>query len=478
MVPEHLRYGGGVSASVFNPTIAVVLVIVGVLMWVLPQKKVIVPFLLASILIPYDQILVVAGFHFPPLRILLFFGMVRIFFLKGRGNWTIFSGGQNGIDKALILLTIVTGVAGVLLFQTGQATAYEFGEAYSALGTYFLLRCLVRDQDDVIRIIRILCLIVVVLGGVMVFEQLTRGWNPYALLGGARARAFATDMGRDGRVRAMGSFSQPILAGTFAAVVLPMAWGLWVTEGKYRFTATMGLIGAIVMMITCNSSTPLMGLAAGLVAICLWPVRNMTRLIRWGIVAGLIALQTVMTSPVYHIITHFDFSGSSYHRYELIHQTIGHFWEWWFIGTNHNMDWGWDMWDTADQYVQTAVNGGLLALILFITIIVLGFKYLGRARRTANDNKRAFFCWTLGSALFVYTMAFLGISLWDQSVLAWYALLAFIATVAVPKRVTETLPQVQVARTTGESLALQPADRLASRWAPSRRPVQNWRRTG
>ncbi len=435
MVPEHLRFGGGVSATVFNPAVAVVLIFAGVLMWVLPQKKVIVPFLLAFILIPYDQILVVAGLHFPSLRILILFGMIRIFFLKGRGQWNLFSGGLNGVDKALILLTVVSAVAGVLLFQTSQAFAYQLGEAYAALGTYFLLRCLVRDHDDVIRVIRVLSFIVIVLAGVMVFEQLSRGWNPYALLGGARAGAFAADMGRDGHVRAMGSFSQPILAGTFAAVVLPLFLGLWVTERRHRLSATIGVIGAMVMVLASNSSTPLIGLLAGIMGLFLWPVRNMTRIIRWGIASVLVSLQLVMKAPVYNLITRFDISGSSYHRYELIDQSVRHFWEWWLIGTNNNINWGWDMWDLANQYVQTAMNGGLLGLIFFIAIIVYGFKYLGRARRATSDKKQAIFFWALGAALLAYTVAFFGISLWDQSVVLWYALLASIAAVAAPQSV-------------------------------------------
>jgi hypothetical protein len=443
VVPEHLRFGGGVSATVFSPVVAILLIIAGVLIWVLPQKKVIVPFLLAFILIPSDQILVVGGLHFPSLRILILFGMIRIFFIKGRGDWSLFSGGLNGIDKALILLSLVSGVAGVLLFRSSQAFAYQLGEAYTALGMYFVLRCLVRDHDDVIRVICVLSFIVVVLGGVMVFEQFTRGWNPYSLLEGAHSGAFFADMGRDGRVRATGSFSQPILAGTFAAVALPLFLGVWTTEKKHRLGAAMGAIGSIVMVIACNSSTPLMGLLAGLVGLCLWPIRSMTRLIRWSIAVVLISLQIVMKAPVYHLITRFDISGSSWHRYELIHETVLHFWEWWLIGTNNNANWGFDMWDTADQYVQTATSGGLLGLILFIAVIVYGFKYLGRARLAATGKEKALFFWALGSALLAYTVQFFGISLWDQSMVQWYILLAFISAVAAP----QSLKSVQTATT-------------------------------
>jgi O-antigen ligase len=96
------------------------------------------------------------------------------------------------------------------------------------------------------------------------------------------------------------------------------------------------------------------------------------------------------------------------------------------------------MFDLADQYVQTAVDGGLLGLICLIAVIVYGFKYVGRARRVATDKKQALFFWALGSALFGYLMAFFGISLWDQSVLGWYVLLAFIGAAAVPRKAQST----------------------------------------
>lgn len=440
MIPENLRFGGGVSGTILNPAVAAVLILVGVLICVLPQKKVIVPFLLAFILIPIDQILVVAGLHLPSFRIVILFGMIRVFVIKGRGQWNVFSRGLNGIDKALILLSIVSAVDGVLLFQNGQALTYQLGEIYTALGTYFILRCLVRDHEDVVRAIRVLAFVVIVVGGVMVFEQRTNGWNPYALLGGARAGAFAVDMGRDGRVRAMGSFSQPILAGTFAASALPLFFGLWLTEKRRRLSAAIGIVGASVMVIACNSSTPWFGLLAGLVGLLLWPIRRMTGIIRWGIASVLVLLQIVMKAPVYHLITRFDISGSSYHRYLLIDQSVRHFWDWWLIGTANNANWGWDMFDTADQYVQTAINGGLLGLILFIALFVYGFKYLSRARRAATDKQQAFFFWSLTSALLAYSVAFFGISLWDQSVVLWYALLAFVGAVAAPQLVRATVP--------------------------------------
>src|SRR5262249_28869264 len=221
VIPENLRYGGGLSQSVFNPAVAVIMIVSGLLILFLPRKYAVVPFLIASILIPMDQVLVIGGLHFPVLRVLILFGMIRMVLLKVQGK-EIFSGGLNKIDKALILLSVTSAVAGVLLFQNAQALIFQLGSLYNAFGAYFLLRCLIDDYEAVIRTIRVLAFIVVVLAGVMTIEQLTRGWNPYNLLGGARG---AWVMERDGSIRAMGPFGHSILAGTFGAVLVPVFVG-------------------------------------------------------------------------------------------------------------------------------------------------------------------------------------------------------------------------------------------------------------
>jgi hypothetical protein len=185
----------------------------------------------------------------------------------------------------------------------------------------------------------------------------------------------------------------------------------------------------------------------------------MMRLIRWVIVITLVSLHVVMKAPVWHLISRIDLSGgsSSWHRYFLIDTCIRHFGDWWLVGTSSNGDWGWDMWDTANQYVADAYTGGLLGLIFFIAILVYGFKYVARAREAATDKQQEVFFWALGATLFAYTVSFLGISLWDQSVVEWYMLLALIGAVAVPQaQRAKGGIEAAVDRTSGTLADIQP----------------------
>jgi hypothetical protein len=444
MGPSHLKFGGGVSETVLNPAVMLVIVIAGVLICVLSRNKAVVPFLLAAILIPTDQVLLIGPAHFPMLRVLVLFGFVRI--LKDRASLkSVFYGGMNKIDIAVILMSLCTAASSVLLFQESGALINQLGTMYTVLGVYTLLRFLIHDEEDIVRVIHTLAYIVAFVAVIMTYELAT-GHNPYAVLGGAGAAKYATLAVRDGKIRAQGPFAHSILAGTFGAVLVPLFVALWRKGKRYRKITVLGIISATVMTACCNSSTPVLGYAAGVLALCMWPLRDWMRAIRWGIVGILVVLHMVMKGPVWSLIEKIDISGgsSSFHRYMLVDQCIRRFGDWWLFGIKDTSVWGWDMWDTANQYVSICENSGFIPFLLFIAILVYGFRYLGRARKVAlKDKKRAQFIWALGSALFANVVAFFGISYFDQTQVAWYALLAMISAV-IAVRPKKQLSPVQV----------------------------------
>src|ERR1700688_37914 len=206
MEPQHLRYGGGTTETVLNPLVLLLVLIVGVLVLVWPRSRIVAPVIAAFILIPMDQILVIGGMHFPMLRFLALFGFARLVREKCMGS-KIFSGGMNKIDLAVISFAVVTALAGIFLFWEMGALIYQLGTMYTIFGVYFLLRFIVRDERDVIRIFRTLAYVAAVVAIVMTWEIIT-GHNPYALLAGAKAGAYANVTERAGRFRATGCFVQ------------------------------------------------------------------------------------------------------------------------------------------------------------------------------------------------------------------------------------------------------------------------------
>jgi hypothetical protein len=141
-----------------------------------------------------------------------------------------------------------------------------------------------------------------------------------------------------------------------------------------------------------------------------------------------------MKAPVWALIGRVDLVGgsSSSHRYELIDQAIRHVDEWWLVGTRNVSSWGWEMGDTSNQYVEAGVTGGIITLILFVALIGYSFKTVGTLRRTlARDRAAERRMWAFGAALFSNAVAYFGITYFDQTIIAWYALLAMIGAAAL-----------------------------------------------
>ena len=201
------------------------------------------------------------------------------------------------------------------------------------------------------------------------------------------------------------------------------------------------------MVICCSSSTPLLSYLAVIVGICFWPLRGKMRTIRWVFLALLIALHLVMKAPVWFLIARLDIiaGNSGYHRAELIDTFIRHFKDWWLIGSNQQATWGFDMDDLCEQWVAEGEGGGLATFVCFILLITRSFARIGAARKRASKNQnKEWMLWLIGVALFSHCVGFFGISYFDQTRFAWYALICIISTATMPRLSTARVPKGKV----------------------------------
>jgi len=311
----------------------------------------------------------------------------------------------------------------------------------SALGIYFLLRYLIRDRQDVYGAIKILAVIAAINGMEMIHEQV-KFRNLFGVyIGGVDVLPSL----RDGKIRSQGVFGHPILAGTFAATLIPLLLAL-LKSGKAKVMALVGLFGAFSMVYTSASSTPMLAVVAGLLGICFWPIRGRMRAVRWAIVGFLVVCQIFMKAPVWFLIARMDVVGASsgYHRAELVDVFIKHFFDWWLVGTREAGSWGWEMFDLSNQYVSRGESGGVLAFILFIVLISRCFARLGKTRKSIKGGRNhEWLLWVLGAALFAHVMGFFGVTYWDQTVVAWYALLAMISAATAPVPTRGSVPALE-----------------------------------
>lgn len=427
--PDRPAFGVGATSTTVHPLILVATVVAVLLILFLPRRRVVFPFLLLIFLGSIGQQFYLGGIHWFVLRIIILAGLVRVAFAQDKGPQGRFAGGWNPVDMVFLLWAVFRALTSIL--QAGGALGaiiYQTGFIWDALGGYLVLRFLIRDEEDIVRVIKVFAFIFLTLGVSMLNEKL-RSQNIFGYLGGV---PIVPDV-REGSVRAQGASAHPILAGVLGVTSLPLFWWLW-QSGKSKIFGILGTLGSTFMMLGSSSSTPLLSYLAAIAAVCFWPMRKSMRAFRWGVVSVMVALHLAMKAPVWFLIARVDLvaGNSGYHRAMLIDQCIKHFWDWWLIGTS-TASWGWDMWDLSNQFVAEADTGGLVTVICFILVISRSFSRIGRVRKIVEgDSKQEWFIWLLGATLFVHCVSFFGVSYFDHTKIAWCAFLSILIAATAP----------------------------------------------
>lgn len=437
-MPESHYIGGGASASILSPIVAVAMAVTILLMLILPRKYVIVAFLVCIFLVPLGQQIVTGGIHWLAGRILILAGLVRVCTTHFASKEAVFSGEVTFVDKAFLLCMLWQACCVCLLFMQSDALTNQVGFLIDYVGGYVLLRFLIRDQHDIFRAVKCFAILSALIAIGMIIEQM-KYLNIFGMLGGVRLEPEI----REGSIRSQGVFQHSLLAGAFAATLLPLFLMLWKTA-KCKVISAIGILGSSVMTVCSHGSTPLLAYVAGIAAICAWPIRRNMRAVRWGVVASLLLLAMIMKAPVWFVIAHIDLTGGSsgYHRAMLIDKFIRNFGDWFLIGTRDTSNWGTDMWDTQNQYVNIGQTGGIVAFVLFIAMISSLCATIGEARkRVAADRNQQWFFWFLGAALFAHMTAFFGVTYFDQSKLEWLALIAIISAATTPILPKQLVPK-------------------------------------
>jgi hypothetical protein len=452
MLSHFLAMDGWHNQTTLHPIGIAVLVALGLATFAVPRRYALVPLLLLACFVPSAQRFVISTLDFNFLRVLVLLGWVRIMI---RGEWSRFR--WNRLDTMLVLWTVCATVTATMLHGTVIVLVRRLGIAYDAVGLYFMCRALVRDWSDVRAFAQCAAIVSIPVAGAFIYES-TTGRNPFALLGGVPSEP-AT---RGDRFRAQGPFSHAILAGAFWVALAPVIGALWWERGWSRALAVAGLVGTVIVVVTCASATPLGGLGAGVVAAALFFTRRWLPTIRWLGLFGLVVLQLLMSNPIWFLLARVNVveGSTGWYRFKLIDDFVRHFSDWWLIGTTSRATWWYGGWfNITNEYVAQGINGGLITLSLYVATIVVAFigvrRMLNAAerRRTfsvqrANNNRsvrrlrthqrgaRAAplpMIWALGVMLFVQCVILLGVTYFGHVIIVWYIALGFIGSL-MPQR--------------------------------------------
>jgi hypothetical protein len=456
---DHFHFGGGAEASTMHPVVLAATLLAALAMLFLPRKYALLPAVWVVFLTPVAQQLYVGGLHFFVMRIIIVAGLLKIVRMKVSAKTRIFSNGVQLIDTLFFVWAVLHAATFVLLFRDTGAVTYEVAFLLDTC-LYVLARYFIQDREDILRLAKTLALVATVLAVCMGYEYLTRR-NVFSYINGYTIIPWV----RDGRVRAQGTFANSITAGVFGATLLPLFFWLW-KGGKARLLGVVGLAASGVIAVSSMASTGIMAFGAGILALCLWPIRKHMRALRWGIVITVLGLALAMRAPVWFIIARVDFvGGHGWDRAALIDAAVRHFSDWWLLGTKSNASWGADTWDSCNQFVYEATSGGLATLVLFVAILSRAFGMIGAARKRVEGSRRQeWFFWCLGAVLFAHVMGFWGIDYFDTIRIWWYIFLATIpaATIAVrvsavertrPAVAADPVPAAYAAQSAGAAVA-------------------------
>jgi hypothetical protein len=181
-----------------------------------------------------------------------------------------------------------------------------------------------------------------------------------------------------------------------------------------------------------------------IVGLGIWFFRKHMSLIRKGIVAFLILMALVMKAPIWYLFARLSdvTGGTGWHRSYLLDQAFRHFNEWWLFGTQvtgHWMPYALAInplkADITNAYLAEGVNGGILTMVLFITIIVFLFKGIGKAldifKSYSITHEKV--VWCIGASLLGHVVALFSVTYFDQTIIYWYFLCSSIAMLSVYK---------------------------------------------
>jgi hypothetical protein len=405
--------------------VGILLLLLGVIT-VAPRRWGAIALVMGALYATRGQVIEVGPANLTIPRLLVLAGFLRAFTRGERVN-----NGIHGVDCLMVfwaLLLLATSA-----WHSVDGWVFRSGMIVTEVGCYLLFRIFLQELADVVFVLKVVCVAMVPIAALMLVEKQT-GNNLLSVLGGVSELATI----RDGNIRAGGPFAHPILAGTIGAACAAVGLALW----RYSpFAALCGVLSGAGMVYASTSSGPVLMVLVMLVGFSLWYARRYMRLVLGVAAAGILLLSFVMNDPVYFLVARIDISGGStgYFRAQLIRSSLEHLSEWWLAGTDYTRHWmpsGIEAnsyhTDITNHILMMGVLGGLPLLISFLTILFCSFRDVGKAMRiyVADPVREQFAVWSLGVLLFGFFATFWSISLYDQSIVFFWLIVAAIQSVA------------------------------------------------
>lgn len=384
----------------------------------------------------------VFGLRMFPFRFVEIAGFIRVV-SKHEFKWSELNRLDRIVIAAYAYVTIVFVLRSALGFGTSVNVTLttplsKIGEFVDVLLAYTMFRGLMRDEQDIRWLLQRTVMLLIPFVGVVAIERWT-GQNPLYIFGGAPTVWIDAE---GGRIRCFGSFSHPALLGTFGASFALMYVGLALASTR-QVLGWVGVVLCVAIVVLAASGGPLTMLMVGFYGWLCWPMRTRMKMLRIGIATILLLLAVVMRDPIWYLPSKMSliFGGSGWHRSYLMDQAIRNIDNWWLAGMPLEQTAGWFPYlvhgaaDLTNVYVAFGVDGGLIAILLLIRVLVSAFGNVGLASKAFRESfpprkNEQLLMWGLGAAVASHMANFFSITYFDQTNALWLFQLAAISTIS------------------------------------------------
>ena len=401
------------TATLVHPLALGLMLVASLFVASLRRELILLPIIALVCFIPATQRVVILGLDFTMLRLLVMVALARIAF---QGDLSELRWSK--LDSLVLAWTIA--ITFIFVIRNGpSAIANRLGGALDVWGMFMIARSTVRSHTELVSLVKMVAILSfpVLIG--FTIERATQH-NPFSIFGGVPE---FTNL-REGRLRCQGAFHHPIHAGVFWAGLLPLYFCLWkVSTGTWKVLGVMSATCCVCIIFLSASSTPIIGIAAGLLGLGLFFCRYQIRAIVITAIVILTSLHIVMDAPVWHLIGRIDVAGGStgYHRYRLIDAAVGNFGQWWLVGLDSTAHWGRQLHDVTNHYILQGIRGGIWTLVLFVLVIIEAMGIVVRFCTMSTVSHQAkIIGWTIGTCILVHVICFLAVSYFQQINSLWW----------------------------------------------------------
>lgn len=399
-----------------NVLVALFLACAGAAQFLLPRRLAALPLLMTFAWIPRAQVVELGDIKITAFRLIIAVGVVRAFVRQER-----LPSPFSSMDLAWVLWSVAMIATWTL--HTSNDLAFRVGLVWDYLGAYYVVRLALSTYADIERLFMMFCAVLVPVAVLMLVEA-HNGENPLGDIGGLPTQW------REGKFRAAGPFSHPILAGTVGSACLLTGFTLWRLRAGFGIA---GILAGAAIVHASASSGPMMMTAFGLCGLALWKYRAHLKRIRWWLLALGLLVQMAMQDPIYYLMAKIDVVGGStgWHRARLIQASLEHFGEWWLAGTDRTIHWmptgilaNDQHTDLTNHFLAMGVIGGLPVLVPFAAAMVLIIRRVDREFLVVGDtpDRHQFLAWSIGAMTFAHATNFLSANLFDQSIVSFMLL--------------------------------------------------------